>query len=562
MTDRTKWMLIVSGCALFLGVVLQVPQFLHLIQPESKGILVHLNSDEYQYLARLEEALTGRPEQAAQPYLGDPYAPGMHFALIEQAEGALFRWIGFRAATVFQVMDSVIPILLLLSLLLFFRLAGFSRPRSLLGSALFLLPLFYSLNRPIHQRESFLLVLLTILLIMLALERRSMFCTLLGGVALGVLFGVYLWAWMFAWTYAGLLLLWEFVVWWRQRRHVSFRRSRVGRLILLLIVGIAAASPFLFSMFRAMQNPLYEEMAFRQGMHFTHLPESWIYSAIFLFLSLFLLFARRRMPTLQGSKQYAILFPVAVFVVINQQVVHGHVLAFTSHFTFAIALASVCAFLLSISVFRTGFRTRRGVLLLLSLGASALMIAAIAWDNRPVLTQFIMRPSRFSEQHFSTLLLLLDRMPRTRILSDSTTSAFIAASTQHDIVMSIYLESAFLTHEEIAERVCLGFLPLAPAERRISEQMHLVWPDANAANRSTSLTAGRGTDAREREIKLVEEACKRMDSDPKGALKKYGVQYVLWDQLRNPEWNLKRLKVPLTKVGEDEGNWVFYKIDW
>jgi len=295
-------------------------------------------------------------------------------------------------------------------------------------------------------------------------------------------------------------------------------------------------------------------------MHLTHLPESWIYSAIFLLLSSVLLFARRRMPELSGSRQYAILFPVAVFVVINQQVVHGHVLAFTSHFTFAIALASVCAFLLSIPLFGAGIRIRewfdyahhRGVLLLLSLGASALMIAAITWDNRHGLRLYAINPTRFHEQHFSTLLPILDGMPRTRILSDSATSAFIAAETSHDVVTSVYLESSFLPSEEIAERWCLTVLPLQLAERHLSEQIHLVWPDANAANL--------GTDVRERELKMVEEACKRMDGDPKGALGKYGVEYVLWDQLRNPEWNVKRLKVSLTKVEEDKGNWVLYRV--
>lgn len=552
MKDRTKWILVVSLCALSLGVVLQIPQFLYWIQPASQGILVHLNSDEYQYLARLEEALTGRPEQAAQPYLGDPYAGGMHFALIEQAEGVLFGWTGWRAATVFQVLDSVIPVLLFLALLSFLRLCGFSRKRSLLGAFLFLIPLFYSLNRPIHQRESFLLVLVTILLVLLSLERRSVVAGLGAGIALGVLFGVYLWAWMFAWTYVGLLLLWELIVWWRQRGRVALFRSRAGRLILLLIVGLAVASPFIVSILGSMRNPLYAEVAFRQGMHLTRLPESWIYSTLFLLMSLVLLFARRRMPELQGSKQYAILFPMAVFVVINQQVVHGQVIAFTSHFTFAIALASVCAFLLSIDMFRAGSRIRR--VLLLSFGASALMIAAIAWDNRPVLTQFEVRPGRFAEQHLSTLLPVLDALPRTRILSDSGTSAFISSSTRHDIVMSIYLESAFLTHEEIAERVCLGFLPLAPAERRISDQFQLVWPDANAANR--------GTDAREREVRLVEEACRRVDADPEGMLRKFGVDYVLWDVKRKPEWDLQRLNIPLTKIDEDPGNWVLYKIEW
>ncbi len=533
-----------SGCAFLLGMILQVPQFLYRIQPESQGILVHMNSDEYQYLARLEEALTGRPEQAAQPYVGDPYSPGMHFALIEQAEGALFRWTGWRAATVFQIMDTVIPMLLFFALFALFRFAGFSRPRSLTGVFLFVLPLLYSLNRPIHQRESFLLVLITILLCIFAIERRSSAAAIIGGVMLGVLFGVYLWAWMFSWAYVGLLLLWELIAWWSKRRSVSLLRSRVGLLILTVGIGLIAASPFLLSIVRSMSHPLYDEMAFRQGMFFSHVPESWIYSVLFLIMSAVLLIARRRLPELKGTKQYAILFPLTVFVVINQQVIHGHVLAFTSHFTFAIALASVCVFLLSTQRFHP--------LLLVTLGVSALMLAAITWDNRPGFRLYTIRTDRFHEQHFSSLLPILDRMPRTRVLSDDTTSAFIAASTRHDIVSSIYLESALMPSEEIAERWCLTVLSISPDQRRIREQIHLVWPDANAANR--------GTDVREREVRMVEDACSRLDADPKGALEKYGVQYVLWDALGHPDWDVRRLKVPLTLVSEDEGNWVLYKI--
>ncbi|MFH0851703.1 MAG: hypothetical protein V1876_03050 [Candidatus Peregrinibacteria bacterium] len=544
MTDRVKWFLIVCGCALLPGIILQVPQILHSIHPLSKGILVHLNSDEYQYLARVEEALTGRPGQAAQPYVGDPYVPGMHFALVEQTEGLLFRWTGWRAATVAQVMDTVIPFLLFLALFAFFRLAAFSRPRSLAGAWLFVLPLFYSLNRPIHPRESFLLVLVTILLCILTVERRKAGIAVAAGVMLGLLFGAYLWAWMFAWTYTVLLFLWEILLWRKERSHVPFRRSRAGLLVLAMAAGVIVANPFLVSIIRSMRHPLYGEMAFRQGMFFTRLPESWIYSALFLLMSAVLLLARRRVPELQGAKRFAILFPVAVAVVINQQVVHGHVLAFTSHFTFAIAFASVCVFLLSTQRFRPVF--------LIALGASALMLTAIAWDNRPGWKLFNVRTDRFYEQHFATLLPVLDGMPRTRILSDATTSDFLGASTQHDIVSSVYLESAFYTSEEIAERWCLTVLPLPPEQRHIDQRLHLVWPDANAANR--------GTDVREREVKLVEEACQRMDSDPKGALKKYGVQYVLWDELRSPEWDLKRLKASLTKVEEDKGNWMLYKV--
>jgi hypothetical protein len=266
--------------------------------------------------------------------------------------------------------------------------------------------------------------------------------------------------------------------------------------------------------------------------------------------------ARQRHPSLQGRKQYAILFPMAVFVAIDQQVIHGHVIAFTPHFAFAIALASVCSFLFASFLVlppREGHETgEMNWWLLLPLGASVLMLGGITWDNRHVLKQFTIRSARFNEQHFATLLPVLDALPRTRILSDDSTSAFIAASTRHDIVSSIYLESAFLSSEEIAERWCLTVLPLAPEERHIRERVHLVWPDANAANR--------GTDAREREVRLVEEACRRVDADPAGALEKYGVRYALWDVKQRLWWDPRKFKMPLVRVAEDQGKWELYKV--
>ena len=545
MTDRLRWALIIGSVALVLGIVMEIPQFLYIINPASRGVLVTLNTDESLYRARVEEALVGTPSHATQPFTGEPWAPGAQFALIEQVEGLAFRWTGWRAATVLQIMDFVIPVLLFLTIFALLRFAQFGRKRSLFGALLFLLPVLYGLNRPVHQRTSFLLVLVTILLVAHALERRNLWWALAGGFLLGTLQGVYLWSWMFAWIYMGLLFLWELIVWWRSRPREKLRDSRFGTLIVLCIIGAISAFPYVFLTFKFSQFPLYQDMAWRQALHAGRWPESWIYSLLFLAMSAGLLFAVRSKPELAGRKRFILLFPLAVLVDINQQLIHGHIFLFTSHSVFPVFFGAVCAFLLG-----TLFLQSRW--LLLPFLAALPMIGGIAWDNRYVFSQFDGGAYRIAEDHFASLLPVLDALPRAVILSDLDTSAFIAGMTRHDILSIIYLDSALMSNQELAERICLGLIPLPPEQRDIDGRIHLIWPEADRVRPEEH--------AREREVSLVKSTCAAEDKDPVYYLRKYNVRYVVWDVKRSPEWDPTRLKVKLEKDSEDPGAWVLFRV--
>lgn len=545
MSDRSRWFLAVGIIALVLGIVMEIPQFLYILNPASRGVLVTLNTDESLYRARVEEALAGTPSHATQPFTGEPWAPGAQFALIEQVEGLAFRWTGFRAATVFQIMDFLIPVLLFLTVIALLRFAEFSRRWSLFGALLFLLPVLYGLNRPVHQRTSFLLVLVAILLAMHALEKRNLWYALGAGFLLGTLQGVYLWSWMYAWIYFGLLFLWELVAWWRSRSREKLQDARFGTLIVLCILGAISALPYVSLTFRLSKLSLYQDMAWRQALHAGHLPESWIYSVLFLLMAVGLLLAARSVPSLAGRKRYILLFPLAVLVDLNQQLVHGHIFLFTSHSVFPVFFGAVAAFLLG-----TLFVQSRW--LLLPLVASLPMIGGIAWDNRPVFSQFSGGAYRMNESHFATLLPVLDALPRVTILSDLDTSAFIAGMTHHDILSIIYLDSALMSHQELAERICLTLLPLPPDARQIDEREHLIWPEANRVRAQEGV--------REREVAMVKSTCAAEDKDPAYYLRKYDVRYIVWDMKRQPEWDPTRLKVKLEKDSEDPEVWVLFRV--
>ena len=201
-----RWPTILGISCTLLILFLQIPQLMHMADTRYLGIPIHLSSDEYNYLPRVQEALSGRPEMAPEAVTGDPSMVPMQSALIEKIEGILFGWTGWRASTVFQIMDAVIPPIIFVGVWWFLLLCGFTRWQAFGGAVLFTILNLYNLNRPVHQRTSFLLELAALLGVIRGVQGHVMW-GLIGGVFMGLLVGVYFWSWTFMWAWWGFLLL-------------------------------------------------------------------------------------------------------------------------------------------------------------------------------------------------------------------------------------------------------------------------------------------------------------------------------------------------------------------
>lgn len=572
--SRRFTLVVVLWCVV-LVVLMQVPHLLRASDPRYKGIVIPHNSDESVYLARVQEALDGRPEQSAEAFVGHPGLVGTQFALIEMAEGTVFRWTGLRAAEVFVILDSVTPVLVFLSLLFFLQLAGFRKWHAFAVAVAFCIIELYNLNRPVHMRESFFLMMLALITITLAMrlfERRGPYVwwsAAAGAGLLGLLVGVYFWSFSFAWLWWGIFLLFEFVEWVYGKFHAqSHRPSRIMRwvhaagsvfwhfrprkpsmrferwhiLAFIGVAGVVAALPFVAQHLQMSFHPLYDQGVFRSGMRPSHAPESWPYSILFCVMAVTALVASLRDPEAMRPYRPAVVTVITAFLFINQQAVHGVVFNFISHSIFSLALAAICSVLLAV--------TLRKKLLMVGAVAACIYLAAIGYDGRYVLGQWQVRDSDFADQHLAGLLPFLDALPRSRILSDQDTSAFIAAFSKHDIVFSTYLKNVLMTHEELANRFCLQILSIAPDKRAIHEREHLIFPDASDAF---------GSEVRKEEERIVEERCRAADLDAARMLKTYEVGFVLWNTVSEPGWDLRRLQVPLTEVARGDG-WILFRI--
>lgn len=529
------WKASLIGACIILALIMQGPQFLRSLHPLSEGLPVHLNSDEAIYIARVQQALIGDREQVAEAFVGESDMIGTQFAFIESIYGHLFSWTNLRAPELLTIMDSIIPPLILLSLTWFLMLCGFGRWKSLWAAIAFCMILLYSMNRPIHMRTSFLLMLWSLIGITYA-TRGNRFGTLVGGLLLGTLMKTYVWTFFFGWAWWGAYTSWEILM-----AKIEKKRTHWKMLIATGVIGLLATLPTVLSYVRLSREPLYELGSFRSGMFHSRMPESIVYSALFTIMlaSTLVVITKRRKQTENHAPAFVTI--IAAFVFMHQHIVHGISFNFVSHGIYSMLTAALCMTLLALTL-----KTKESIIGGI---AACIYMAGLLHDNKFIFEQWKTHPNLYRDQHLAAALPLLDDLPRSRILSDAHTSWFVSGFTHHDVAYSIYLKNILVTHEEIARRFCLTQLPIPPEERRIERVDHLVYPDATRAF---------GGDLREKEVAMVRRECEFIEEDHARALETYDIDYILWNKRRRDDWDIDRLNVDVRAVASGD-EWILYE---
>ena len=171
------------------------------------------------------------------------------------------------------------------------------------------------------------------------------------------------------------------------------------------------------------------------------------------------------------------------------------------------------------------------------------------------MSQWRLDESDFKEQHLAGALTELENIERAVVLSDPLTSSLIASHTKHDVLFTHYIQHELRSHKELAERYCLTQAPLNPSLRQPEEEHVLLYGAAYDA----IFNASEKERVRSQELAVVERICGAMDRDPRTLLGTYGVQYILWDEKRNPMWTLSRLNTTMELLADGE-SWSLWQL--
>ncbi len=531
-----RWRSTVFCCALLLGALVIAPHWLHTQDERYQGVPVHLNADEFSYLPRVQEVLTSGVDRFGVSIAGgEDLLPVLQPGLIEKVYGILFRPFVERASTIFTLMDFVMPFLLFLVMVGFCRACKLSRKQALAVAILFSLLELYNLGRPIHQRVSFLLVLLSLWGLSEGLERNKVW-GIFGGALMGILIGIYFWSFTAVWAWWGIYLIYL---------CAKHDYSRVKKMLTFGGAGLITGIPFLLGVRQLSGHPLYEEVFFRSGVGLSRIPESWPWSILFLVMAVGIILTWKK----DGRHSpYLVCTVATAFVLLNQHLIHGTLFLFASHYLFFLVFAAVMALVVSWKD-----RTHLGIAITLS---SGVFLLGIAFDNRSVIAQWRIDDADFAEQHLASALPELDALERSAILSDPLTSSFIASHTKHDVLFTHYIQHELRTHQELAERYCLTQLPFSPINRHPEEEHVLIYGAAYDA----LFDASEKERTRRQELDLVGRVCTSMDRGPRALLGQYSVQYFFWDEKRQPDWLVPTLNIRIKEVAQGEG-WSLWKIE-
>lgn len=534
-----RWPVRLSTLLLCMAVVsglTALPYALHTLSPKYHGLIVMRDKDYANYYSRLERSLSGYPEEAENGItpVGSGIR-GVQTAWMEHMLGMLFAWTGLSAPALSIGFTAVFtPFLFLLLFLLFCTIGLPGRTALAMTGGLFMI-MFHGFSRVMHPGWSFVPTIAALLgtVIWARTQKRSML--LCAAILLGILPSIYFWHWTWSWAtvaaFFGILACAHGRAFWQRRRTLD--------LLLALCLTLALSFPFALRTAMLIRDSRYPEVSIRASFLEQRYPESPTRSVLILIMLMALLTGwRRHKMTLQYSAPLALM--LGVTIALHQNIVHAKVLMFASHYEPHMLIAAIAAFAaLQLLPFPTIARWCGSA-------AAVLLLAGGMYDYAFAHRFFTPEPIDFRDQHLAPAIRFFDNGVLDTVLTDATTGRILTAFTPDGILYTTHSRFLFISDALLAEHYCMSqlFKENPPSERVLyNEYNRVLWSSA----------------MQERQRRLVGEACKRVQSDPLGHMRQYGVDYILWNQKQEPDWHVDTKVLPLEEVASGSG-WTIWRL--
>ncbi|MEO5928004.1 MAG: hypothetical protein ABIO72_04765 [Patescibacteria group bacterium] len=523
------------------------------------SLWVSANNDWYYYVARVNNLRTGTGD--GNPFLiehaSDPY-PSMSGG--EQIEAVAGSILHVDPITFQIILDGLLPfVITLLAYALWLKLSG-SRFVACLIPAFLLVTNLWHFEKPIHPQINFPILLIFLLSWISLLRlfekehriprwadfRKHIGWIIVCGISLGILYLTYLFDWSFLWVVLGCSALLPLI-------------KKDWAILKLNSIILAISSPFLVwyavLAYRATHFPFATELSERLGVYHSHLPETLPRTVIALlacFFFFWFLRAIRQRDSYVGQSVLALLLANAIYP--NHQVITGIIIETAAHWSFM----PIFVFSLGVAYIATRIRPTRSRRILI---CGVLFIGVFAFAAYRLWSYL---PSPFSESFQARY----DEIQRTQpimeylqehtpaesvVLAHSAIAYLIPTYTHNNIYYTEYITN-FLpaSNTELMERYLLNNF----ADPTFFQDPHLgieegrqgvLWGSPRGIEGSAQAVAHTlhipyTPDDRygiTHEQSFAHEVLNNLTATVPitlHTLKRYRVDYVIWDKQRNPSW--------------------------
>ncbi len=229
----------------------------------------------------------------------------------------------------------LLPITFLLMYSIFLVL-GASRLWALFATSTLVFWLYFSVfARPISPQFNFIFWLLAALSLFVLIKSASWRAAFLSALSYGALFYIY----PYYWTHFTVVYGFLFLVYLYLDRTVAVRIFVAG------LGGVIAGGGYFYTLFEARSLPIYQETLERLGLTYTHFPSGGLVAVgatLFLMCAAVLLIRAGR---IHASSIVSFALVLGGLVAMNQHLITGMNLEFSSHYTMQILLSSLFLFL-------------------------------------------------------------------------------------------------------------------------------------------------------------------------------------------------------------------------
>jgi hypothetical protein len=511
-----------------------------LFNPAYHGLLPYFSGDDLYYALHVQEALLGGNVSNGIFSLGN--VSGIQPVRLEIVAGWLFSGAELSGGDIVRIVTlAVFPLWLPLGYLLL-RNTGSSRIVAIIGTAAFFWLNMLAVHRYVHQSWSFPCFLIGLWLLIRWWQSPCFWSAASAGAWTGLMTQIYFWNWTFLATVLGCLTILSMLPsCTRGTNGFAYRRT----LVVLWGAFLLLALPYIVQTLGSLQSPLFAETARRSALLLTREIESWPRSIVTVVMAAIGIVTAYRFAN-QKHLGPLLALSVAPALVLNQQLIHGRVISFSTHYVPFISFAMV-------ALMAWAWSNRRTVSWFgwIIVAAALIFNVPLGIERGWSLSFFRTQASDYSFQHLSSVMTAL-RMDGTKdvILTDKETALYVAAHTDDDVVFVEYIRHLLLPTSEYAERYCLSELPSDPpvSGDEVPEQLR----EFSRVGQAQIAEAFRENAATAR------LACCMVRKDPVAFLRHFGVTALLWNESLRPEWRID----PAFFSVEDRGDgWSLWRLN-
>ncbi|MDP3900381.1 MAG: hypothetical protein Q8Q23_04850 [bacterium] len=575
-----KYWAVVIG-VIVVAVFTGLPSFLFFqrVGNDFAGVYPVNNGDTLFYLARTQEVFDGHKainHQYFWEHKNSTYA---------QARGAEY-FFGF-IADIFHIslpalqiiMDFVSPaIIFILTYLLLYTIAPHKYAAVILPLLTFTLA-FGGITKPMHPQLSLpiLIIFLIFWVRFIKNNQDKRFNAVLAGAFFGLLFLTYHYHWMFAITLTGIYFL-----------ILLLRQDWLNTKYYLLMWGVAVAAgiPYLLQFISGAKVPYYAEMLVRIGLYHSHLPETYPRLAVALvWLAFFIFFARYYKLEEKPAAQIIASLLIANVLFPNHQLITGIIVENANHWAWMPLFIFIISghYIFWVISRQQEQERKRAIIKKIMLAILFILIIAPAYrfstfTLQPFLQLYADRSSAGFRpaspidtknlQYYSTIFDWINENtePDAVIFSDSRLMSFIPVYTRANVYNTEYAQWLPGSDQEIIERSLLTKFfdedAYVNGEFQVEKFYNLIWAMTRQTEENThTILDNYGLSWRLRyepkySISQEKEKIQAVYANLKifgwdiNLLKKYRLDYIIWDKNFKPEWKLDEYQ-QLSKVYED-----------